>query len=74
MKNLIQKRLRERFHVTPRVGTQFSGVLIAEDSQYAAFADVVAYPDDATPTKVDGELYIRHTNVAYVQRLPHADE
>lgn len=74
MKNLIQRKLRERFHVTPKVGTQFSGVLIAEDSQYAAFADVLAYPDDAIPEKVDGEVYIRHTNVAYVQRLPHANE
>lgn len=69
MKNLIQRKLRERFHVTPRVGTQFSGVLIAEDRVYAAFADVVAYPDDASPEKVEGELYIRHSNVAYVQRL-----
>lgn len=74
MKNLIQRKLRTRFHVTPRVGTQFSGVLIAEDSTYAAFASVVAYPEDAPPEKVDGELYIRHTNVAYVQTVTNANE
>jgi small nuclear ribonucleoprotein (snRNP)-like protein len=70
MKNLIQRKLRTRFHVTPRVGYQFSGVLISEDSQYAVFTDVVAYPDDSTPEKADGDLYIRHTNVAYVQTVP----
>lgn len=75
MKNLIQRKLRTRFHVAPKVGTQFSGVLIAEDRDYAVFADVVAYPDDATPVKVDGELYIRHANVAYVQTVAsHADQ
>jgi small nuclear ribonucleoprotein (snRNP)-like protein len=71
-KNLIQRKLRERFHVTPRVGTQFSGVLIAEDRTYAVFASVVAYPDNDVPEKVEGEIYIRHDNVAYVQRLTDA--
>lgn len=74
MKNLIQKKLRNRFHITPRVGMQFSGVLVAEDSQYMQFADVVAYPDDGSPERVNGELYIRHTNVAYVQTVPYADD
>lgn len=73
--NLIQEKLRQRFHVTPKHGLQFSGVLIAEDPEYAVFADVVVYLDDDTPQKADGEeVYIRHSNVAYVQRLtPHAD-
>jgi len=69
MKNLIQKRLRTRFHVTPRVGVQFSGVLIAEDSQYAVFADVVAYPEGGNPERAEGDLYIRHANIAYVQTV-----
>src|ERR1700757_775768 len=43
--NLKQRMLRERFHVTPRVGVQFSGVLIAEDRIRAFYADAVAYPD-----------------------------
>ena len=75
MKNLIQRKLRTRFHVTPRVGTQFSGVLIAEDRTYAVYADVVAYPDDETPTKVVGELYLRHDNLSYAQTVvAHADQ
>ena len=74
MKNLIQRKLRTRFHVTPRVGTQFSGVLTAEDRVYAVFSDVLAYPEDANPERVDGDLYIRHSNVAYVQTASHEDE
>lgn len=73
-KNLIQRRLRERFHVTPQVGTQFSGVLIAEDHTYAVFASVVAYPDESAPEKVDGDLYVRHNNISYLQRLPDANQ
>lgn len=73
-KNLIQRRLRTRFHVTPRVGMQFSGVLVAEDSVYAVFADVIAYPDESSPEKVAGELFIRHNNLAYVQTVTHADD
>lgn len=75
MKNLIQKKLRTRFHVTPKVGLQFSGVLIAEDSTYATFADVEVYPEASPPEKCSGELYIRHENVAYAQTaVPHANE
>lgn len=68
--NLIARHLRERFHVTPKVGNQFSGVLLSEDRDYAVFADVIVYVDDDNPVKADGEeVYIRHTNIAYVQRL-----
>ncbi|BCP41440.1 hypothetical protein MINTMi27_15330 [Mycobacterium intracellulare] len=74
MKNLIQKKLRTRFHVTPKVGMQFSGVLVGEDSSYAVFADVVAYPENASPEKCSGDIYIRHDNVAYVQTAPHENE
>jgi hypothetical protein len=56
------------------VGTQFSGVLTAEDRVYAVFSDVLAYPEDANPERVDGDLYIRHSNVAYVQTASHEDE
>lgn len=73
-KNLIQKRLCTRFHVTPKVGINFEGVLLQEDETYAVFADVVAFPEDASPEKCDGELYIRHSNIAYVQTVTHANE
>jgi hypothetical protein len=69
-KNLIQKRLRQRFHVTPKVGNQFSGVLLAEDRHYAVFADVIAYPDEADPEKVAGDLYVPADNIAYSQLVP----
>lgn len=74
-KNLIQKRLRTRFHVTPRVGIPFEGILVEEDATYAQFADVVAFPAEGTPERADGDLFIRHANVAYVQTVaPYADE
>lgn len=66
--------LRERFHVTPKVGVQFSGVLVAEDRIRSVYADVVAYPEDGVPEKVQGETYLRHDNLSYVQRLINADE
>lgn len=69
MKNLIQKKLRSRFHVTPKVGLPFEGVLLAEDSTYAQFGDVVAFPDDAPPQRCEGDLFIRHANIAYVQTV-----
>jgi hypothetical protein len=72
LKNLIQKKLRTRFHVTPKVGAQFSGVLIAEDRDYAEFSGVVAYSDNDVPAKVDGNLLIRHSNIAYVQTVADA--
>lgn len=71
--NLIQQKLRERFHVTPKVGTQFSGVLISEDRLYSVFADVIAYPDDGNPEKIAGEIYMPQDNVAYLQRLLDAN-
>lgn len=72
MKNLLQKKLLERFHVTPRVGAQFSGVLLDEDKTYAVFGGVIAYKDDDTPVKVEGELFIRHDNISYLQRVVNA--
>lgn len=74
MKNLIRRKLRTRFHVTPKVGLPFEGILLAEDSTYAVFGDVVAFPEDGTPTRCDGDLYVRHANVAYVQTVKHENE
>lgn len=65
--------VRQRFHVTPKVGNQFSGVLLGEDSSRAWYADVVVYPDQADPEKVQGVLYLRHDNLAYVQRLTNVN-
>lgn len=82
MKNLIKKpasildtMLRKRFHVTPKVGLQFSGVLLDEDNERSVWADVIAYPEDTDPQRTEGYLYLRHTNLAYMQTVPpNADE
>lgn len=75
-KNSIQKHLRERFFVTPKVGHNFSGVLISSCKEYHVFADVTVYPPETDPQQANGEIYIKHSpdggNVAYCQRLPHA--
>lgn len=74
MKNLIQKQLRERFFVTPKSGLNFSGVLLAADRSYYHFAGVTAYPSDADPEPVDGDVFIERDNVAYLQRLTSAND
>lgn len=83
MKNLIRKptpsildtMLRKRFHVTPKAGLQFSGVLLDEDDTRSVWASVIAYPEDADPQRTDGYLYLRHANLAYIQTVPpDADE
>lgn len=73
VKNALQKRLRQRFFVTPCSGLNFSGVLIESDRSetgYEVYADVIAYPPDSNPEAVEGLTYIRHANVAYVQEVP----
>lgn len=68
MKNSVQRKLRNRFHVTPIKGLEFEGILIDSCREYHVFAKVTAYPDDV-PQSVDGELYIERSNVAYMQLL-----
>ena len=72
-KNAMQKRLRQRFFVTPKSGLNFAGVLTEYDRDengYAVYADCVVYPPDSTPEPVEGTTFIRHANVAYAQLLP----
>lgn len=69
-KNSLQKKLRSRFHVTPKFGLDFSGVLIQCDKGedgYSVFADVVAYPEQADPEPIKGDVYVRNSQVAYSQ-------
>ena len=73
-KSLIRKCLRERFFVTPRYGDSFSGVLMAHDRAHAVFTDVKVFPEGSNPEPVAGDVYIRHANIAYMQRLPNADD
>ena len=69
-RNLVQRRLRQRFAVTPVKGVPFEGVLTGADGDYYVFADVLARPDGAVPREAPGELYIRLDNVAYIQTVP----
>lgn len=66
-KNLIQKKLKSRFLVTPVTGVTFSGILVAADKEYYSFVDVKVLQDQQGSRSAPGELFIRRSNVAYVQ-------
>lgn len=72
-KNSMQKKLRSRFHITPDTGFDFEGILIQCDGGvdgYSVFADVIAYPEQAAPETIKGELYIRNSRVVFSQLVP----
>lgn len=72
--SITKKKLREQFFVTVRAGHNFSGVLLAEDKDQAVFGGVKVFPPDSEPEEVVGDVYIRHDNVAYMQKLAaHVD-
>lgn len=83
MKNSIEKLVRQRLVVTVKQGCghDFSGVLLHtdrwRDGQHV-FADVVVYIPDASPERLDGEIYVDRADVAFVQKVPpkvpHADD
>lgn len=65
--------VRQRLHVTPTVGYDFSGVLIhadrRADGQYV-FAHVEVYPPDAPPEQLEGEVFFDRAKVHFVQNIP----
>lgn len=73
MKNSIEKLVRQRLHVTPVVGYDFSGVLLhadrSRDGQYV-FAHVEIYPPESAPEQLEGELLFDRAKVHFVQKLP----
>ena len=73
MKNSIEKLVRERLHITPTVGYDFSGVLIhadrSRDGQYV-FAHVEIYPPDSPAEQLEGELLFDRAKVHFVQKIP----
>lgn len=68
--SISKKKLRQRFFVTVRAGHNFSGVLLAEDAVEAVFGGVIVYPPNTEPQEANGDVYVRHDNVAYTQKLP----
>ena len=71
-RNAFQKKLSQRFFVTPKSGVNFSGVLVKCDKGsdgHSVFADVKVHVEGRTESAT-GTLYIRNDNVAYCQELP----
>ena len=76
-KNSLQKKLRSRFYVTPKSGLEFSGVLVKCDrgeDGYSVFVDAVAYPDNANPEPLAGEVYVLNAHIAYSQLVAHVNQ
>jgi hypothetical protein len=73
LKTSLQKRVLQRFFVTPKAGVNFSGVLIHADSSdrgQSVFADVKIHMPGENPEPVVGHTYIPNSNIAYVQEMP----
>lgn len=64
---LIRQALRERFVATLRGGESFDGLLVEVDEKTFRFVDACAL-DGKTRVKVDGELFLPRTEVAYLQK------
>lgn len=72
-KTSLQKRLLQRFFVTPKSGVNFSGVLIHADKNehgQTVFADVKVHMAGEEPDPAIGHTYIFNSNIAYVQEMP----
>ena len=73
MKNSIEKQVRQRLHITPTVGYDFSGVLLHADRNrdgQLVFAHVEMYPPDTPPQKLEGEVYFDRYKVFLAQKIP----
>jgi hypothetical protein len=73
--NSIEKLVRQRLHITPVVGDDFSGVLLHADRRrdgQLVFAHVVVYPSnaDVQPQQLEGELLFDRAKVHFVQKIP----
>lgn len=60
----VRGRVRERMLVTLKSGETFSGVLLEADRSTVVLVKAEAEPD----VPVDGELLLRWSEIAYVQR------
>lgn len=61
-KDLLKGHLRRRFHVTPKDGVPFAGVLLHAATTNLEFGDVTVGGE-----KAKGSVFIDRSNVAYVQ-------
>lgn len=64
---LMRQSLRDRFVVTLRSGESFDGLLLEVDDKTLRFADAFAL-DGPTRVRVDGELFLPRSEVAYLQK------
>jgi small nuclear ribonucleoprotein (snRNP)-like protein len=67
---LLKKALRERFYVTLKSGETFDGLLDESDPLNLTLVDAHAHLEQGVPTAIQGELWLRWDNVAYLQRAP----
>lgn len=67
---ILRGRLRERFLVTTKDGTAFSGILYASDDRALVLreAEAIGAGEKKTNLPLDGEIIILVPDVAYLQR------
>lgn len=72
-KTSLQKRVHQRFFVTPKSGVNFSGVLLSADKDergQTVFTDVKVHMPGEDPEACLGYTFIPNSNIAYVQEMP----
>jgi hypothetical protein len=75
-KTELQKKVKNRLFVTPKVGLNFSGVLVKADRTeqgWATFTDAKLHLPNANPEPVHDTI-IQNSNIAYLQILPPVEE
>ncbi len=67
---VISSRLRERVIVTLKTGESFAGVLFSHDKQALVLreANALGAGENRADLRLDGELIVLLTDVAYLQR------
>ena len=72
-KTAFQKKVHNRFFVTPKVGLNFSGVLVKAgraEKDWSTFVDVKAHLPNSSPEPLEGDMLIQNSNIAYAQIIP----
>jgi hypothetical protein len=75
-KTELQKKVANRLFVTPKVGLNFSGVLVKAgktEQDWSTFADVKLHLPNSNPEPVHDTL-IQNSNIAYVQIIPPVEQ
>lgn len=65
---ILRDLLRSRFVVTTVDGATFEGLLVEVDDRTLLLADTFSVLADGQRVRVDGQLFIERTKVAYMQK------